>query len=89
MKNVLAFVMFLSGCGFLVDESEACHAATAQGFAECSVTGAHEILPHLMGGCGENDSVAFDVSATNPRGARVAIVVCCGWLAKGCTVRVR
>ena len=88
MRALILFAAMLSGCGYLIDESEACRVASAQGFSACSVGETHVSAAGLAG-CGEHDAAGFDVSATNPRGARVALLVCCGWPFKGCTVRVK
>lgn len=58
------------------------------GFTDVSVGDASVIAPSFQG-CGEGDSAAFDAQATNANGKRVSLVVCCGGIAKGCTVRSR
>lgn len=88
MLRVIVMGAMLAGCGYLVDEGEACRVATAQGFSACRVTDSHVVTSGLAG-CAKEDAAGFDVAATNPRGQRVALLVCCGWPFKGCTVRVK
>jgi len=38
-------------------------------------------------GCSDEDTFATKFTADNPAGKRVNGVVCCGWFAKGCTIR--
>lgn len=51
------------------------------------ITNRHEISPHMIGGCGDDDELASDVTAKNPAGRTVSFTVCCGWPSKGCTIR--
>lgn len=56
------------------------------GFTDVKVTDSHPYAPTLNG-CGKEDAVAHEATATNAQGQRVAVVVCCGLWMKGCTVR--
>lgn len=87
--TLLTLMVLASGCGYLVDDSEICNSVQTQGYSHCVITDRHEISPHMMGGCGQDDKVAADVSAVNPAGRQVNITVCCGWPFKGCTIRSR
>lgn len=62
-------------------------AAEALGFSDVSVVSS-SIFPTWQG-CSRGDDVAHRVAATNVRGERVALVVCCGAVLKGCTVSSR
>ena len=79
--------LVLVGCGEFVPSDHAVRAARNQGYEDITVTGRHGIFPHYLGGCSENDAAAFDVTATNSRGRRVNLTVCCGLIVKGCTIR--
>ncbi|MFH1430180.1 MAG: type II secretion system protein [Candidatus Uhrbacteria bacterium] len=70
--------------GFLVSQDTAIHAAQTQGYSEPIVTNDMRIAVRLRG-CG-GDAAGFEMDATNPRGERVKILVCCGLL-KNCTIR--
>lgn len=61
-------------------------ALRAHGFRDVAITGTHRVTAEWYG-CSEQDAVAHEATATNPAGERVALVVCCGWPLKGCTVR--
>src|SRR5690348_11182624 len=39
-------------------------------------------------GCSKNDALIYSAEGTNAAGNRVKVVVYCGWLLRGCTVRV-
>lgn len=92
MKKVFGFVLVLSlfalaGCGYMVSDDEAIQAAHNAGLTDVTVLSSHKLSPHMMGGCGEDDSAAFKISATNPAGTKVNATVCCGAVLKGCTIR--
>jgi hypothetical protein len=76
----------LAGCGEMVDKSRAVEAMEAAGYKNVIVTDQHGLAPGWYG-CGKDDAVAFDVTATNPVGARTKAVACCGLIMKGCTIR--
>jgi hypothetical protein len=89
MKTLIRILplLVLTGCGYLVDDEDVCRSTTTQGYSECRITGRHEISPHMLGGCGDDDELAADVAAKNPAGRTVSFTVCCGWPSKGCTIR--
>lgn len=68
-----------------IPDSVACDALDAQGFTGCQVKARH-VLPSGYLGCGR-DGLGFEAVATNPAGQRVPMLVCCGLLFKGCTLR--
>ena len=85
MKKLIFLIgLFMVGCA---DESDACRAVNNMGFTRCSVTNSHYIAAGLYG-CHSDDGAAFEVSATNPAGRSVNIVVCCAHGVFGaCTLR--
>ena len=58
-----------------------------QGFTDVKVTDTDRMFVGWSG-CSDKDGVAHHATATNPRGERVTLTVCCGLWFKGCTVRV-
>lgn len=66
-------------------DSVACDALAAQGFTGCQVKDRHVVAPGYFG-CGR-EGLGFETEATNPAGHRVKMLVCCGVLFKGCTLR--
>ena len=46
-----------------------------------------EVGGHSWFECGEDDTFATEFTAVNPSGRRVSGTVCCGLVAKGCTIR--
>ena len=87
MKKIFCLAILalsLVGCA---DENQAISACQTNGFDNCNVTDYSSAAS--WSGCGNDDQVAYDVTATNSRGNRVGIVVCCGWALKGCTIRTR
>ncbi|NQV90151.1 hypothetical protein HQ487_01960 [Candidatus Uhrbacteria bacterium] len=83
---ILSFIS-LAACGEMVSEDNATRTLTAEGWTEVTVTGKHGISPHYVGGCGEDDSVAFKASGLNPAGVQSTATVCCGLIVKSCTIR--
>lgn len=57
------------------------------GFTDIRVTDTDRMFVGWSG-CSDKDGVAHHATATNPRGDRVTLTVCCGLWFKGCTVRV-
>lgn len=77
------------GCGSLVDKSRAVRTLTDEGYKDVTITDEHGFFP-AWAGCSDSDDAAFDATATNVAGKRVAVTVCCGFgvvAQKGCTVR--
>ena len=81
----LVVVALAAQCSKSDDYSVAERALRAQGFTAPKVTSGHAWAG--VNGCDENDGVAYDATATNAQGNRVRLVVCCGLVLKGCTVR--
>lgn len=86
MRLVILAAAALSGCGLLVSDDAAVHAAENAGITNPVVTDTHYFFPSLSG-CGKDDAVGFDVSGVNPQGRKITVTVCCGAVFKGCTVR--
>lgn len=80
MRYILILIscLFLFGC---TDEISSRRALEAQGFTEIEFTG------YKFFACGDDDTFHTGFRATNPNGQRVEGTVCCGWIAKDCTVR--
>lgn len=68
----------LSGC---TDEESTRRTLENAGYTDVQTTG------YEMFSCGEDDTYQTGFIATNPKGKRVKGVVCCGLIAKGCTIR--
>ncbi len=82
----LPVVAFHTGCGFMADEDQAVRAVTNLGFTDVKVESRMVFFLDWRG-CGKSDDAGFRVSATNPKGQRVSMLVCVGWPFKGATVR--
>lgn len=72
--------------GCKVDNAPAIRACETDGFTNCRVTETSSTL--FSGFCGNDDTYAYSMFATNIREQNVSIVVCCGYL-KGCTIRTQ
>lgn len=71
------------------DTSEAIRSLETNGFTQNTI-----IDSGVLGsfhGCGNNDSMWYEASSTNPIGKKVNVMVCCGGPLsfKGCTIRVK
>lgn len=90
--GILAAVLIGSrGCGSVPGDQEAINAAGTFGFTEAQVNDSHSWMPSRYG-CGDDDSIAFDMTGKNPLGRKVDFTICCGstlTYGKGCTLRVR
>lgn len=86
MLKLAVVALFTSGCGLLVSEDTAVHAARNAGLTDVVVTDTHVFFAGFAG-CARDDAAGFDVSGVNPNGQRVEVTVCCGAVLKGCTVR--
>jgi hypothetical protein len=84
---VLSAAVLVGARGYLVNDEVALHAAQVSGYTDVAVTGRHNIWPGLFG-CSGHDAVGINVTATNPQGQRVDLLVCSGWLFKSATVRI-
>ena len=82
----LVTVVTTSGCGYAVGDEKPLGAVAAEGYTSAAITERHELFPG-MNGCDEKDTAGFDVTATNVNGTRVNLIVCCGLVFKGCTIR--
>ncbi len=84
---VAFFVCLVLGMGQCAPGPEkAVSTLRAMGFSEIKVTDSHQYFASWHG-CDEKDGVAHEASATNAAGQKVNVVVCCGYVLKGCTVR--
>lgn len=64
-----------------VPEQRAKHVLEGAGYTEIEVGG------HAWLACGSDDSLASEFTAIGPSGTKVSGSVCCGLIAKDCTVR--
>ena len=80
------WLIFILGCGALVDESEAIRTLEAAGYTEVSCPTSNWVFASWSG-CSKEDDVAFKCTAVNPGGVRVKLVVCSNALLKGSTIR--
>jgi hypothetical protein len=76
-KAVFAFVL-----AFIlpVSDQRARSSLASAGYSDISLQGVSFF------GCGDDDSLSREFTATNPQGARVSGVLCCG-IFKACTIR--
>jgi hypothetical protein len=74
-----------SGCSS--DNSEAIRALENNGFSKITIQNSGYLAE--FHGCDSKDQIWYEVSATNPIGKQVNMLVCCGGPIsfKGCTVR--
>lgn len=86
---VFALVLSIAPLGAFVPDQEICDSLYVLGYEGCRVTNRNVWTPRLTGGCGAGDAISAAVATTNPRGNTVSILVCCGYIMKGCTVRTR
>ena len=83
------FVCLVLGMGECAPgPEEAVSTLRTMGFSDVKVTDSHPYFPSWAG-CSDSDRVAHDATATNAAGQRVNVVVCCGLVLKGCTVRAQ
>ena len=73
------------GIAHNISKDGAVHAAEAMGYSDVKITDRHTFFPNFRG-CGKDDMVKFDVTATDPKGVERKFFVCDG-LFKGATVR--
>ena len=79
MKKILLLIaLVLLSC---TDETAARRALRSQGFTDVQITGYSWLE------CGEDDFSHTGFRAKNPHGEIVTGTVCCGFIAKGCTIR--
>jgi uncharacterized lipoprotein YehR (DUF1307 family) len=82
----LTCICGIAACGEAVGNERAVKALEDEGYSDVRITGKHGVAPAWFG-CSSDDAVAFDANAVNPKGAQVALTVCCGLVVKACTVR--
>ncbi len=82
---VLIVASLMRGC--LVEDNVAIHTAEVSGYTEPKVIARHNIAPTLFG-CSGSDAVGFEVTAKNPQGQPVTLLICSGWIFKAATVRI-
>jgi hypothetical protein len=73
-------ISFAAGC--TVDSSHAMHVLKGQGYTDIHLGG------HAWYDCSEDDSVSVNFTAKGPTGVHVEGALCCGFMAKNCTVRL-
>jgi hypothetical protein len=74
----LLIVLALVAC---TDDANTVRTLKAHGFTSITTTGFSWFE------CSDKDTFSTGFEATNVTGRRVSGTVCCGWMAKGCTVR--
>jgi hypothetical protein len=79
------FIVSLFG-GAFVEDDRVISGVQSHGFAQPVILSKSIGLVHLEG-CSTDDSALYRVSAINPRGATVQLLVCAGYPFKGVTVR--
>lgn len=75
---VLALTMFLVGCS---NDSETRRTLQAAGFTQIQTHG------YAWFACSDDDTYATEFTAINPLGEPASGAVCCGMIAKNCTIR--
>lgn len=84
MKKIIIAAIFatlmLGGC-MCTDESATVKTLRSAGYTEIRTTG-YEWFE-----CSDDDTYHTGFIAKNPQGQQVSGTVCCGLLAKGCTIR--
>ncbi len=78
MKRIALFLLVAS----CTDDGAAFQALKASGFTEISLTG------YSFAGCSKDDGTCTGFTAKGPTGVRVSGAVGCGYVFKGCTVRL-
>jgi hypothetical protein len=71
----------------MVSEDRAVNALQAEGWTQVNITDKYVMAAQFMGGCGDDDAVAFKATGNNPAGNPSTATVCCGLLVKSCTIR--
>lgn len=85
---LIGFILIgMVGLKMSVNSDDAVKAAGAFGFRDVDVTDVNRIFPSLAG-CGNDDMVSVNMTATSTDGRKVDIVAC-GGVWKGWTVRLR
>lgn len=84
-----SLVMFLCLIGCSSDSTEAVRAVEDLGMTDVVVEDSSLLADFY--GCGDDDGIAYEVTAVNPLKKNVKLTVCCGGplSLKGCTVRSR
>lgn len=86
---VMFVFLVMFGCcsrGCHVDESVAHETLEKAGFTNVEVT-EHNWFFISWQGCSNSDAARFVAMADNPKGNRVEVYVCSGWLFKNATIR--
>lgn len=75
-----------AGCGMFVSKAKAKAAAEKQGYTNVVIND-KDIFFIFWNGCGKDDDVSFEATATNSNGETVEIIICAGFPFKGVTIR--
>ena len=75
-------LLFSFALGCTVSDERAAHVLKAAGYTEVELGG------YAWLDCSEDDSLKTSFTAKGPSGVRVEGAVCCGMLAKNCTLRL-
>ena len=86
--SVLALAVAVAMAACATNDNEATKALSDEGFEDIQITDRGALFAALEG-CDDKDMNWYRAAATNPRGRRVSMLVCCGGPLqfKGCTVR--
>lgn len=87
MLAVVGLIFGLS-VGYMVSEADTIRATVKQGYQDIQIKERHNFFADYHG-CGNDDDVAFEARAKNPKGEEVDIIICAGWPFKGVTVRTK
>lgn len=83
----LVVIVLAATCVAIDDQGAPTRALLRAGYRDVRVERSSFAWP--LSGCGEDDAAAHTVSAVNPVGQRVQLLVCCGVWSKACTIRSR
>lgn len=83
--GALLFVFFP---GFYASESTARRAIENAGFTEVQMNTNHWIFPRLWGGCGDEDTIAWEARVKNAQGQWVRVTACGTLFWKNYTIRI-
>jgi hypothetical protein len=87
MKTIILWsVLFLSSCGYLIDNDNTVSAVQKQGYRNVKIED-KSVWFNSWRGCGQEDRATYEISATNALGQPVRLIACVGWPFKGVTIR--
>ena len=84
--SILYSILFLSSCGYLVDDTNTINAVQKQGYSNVKIED-KSVWFNKWRGCSEEDKATYDITATNALGKPARLIACVGWPFKGVTIR--